>query len=654
MGHLGGLFILITAISQCFVLGAAGHLLPSCREQLDFRCNDGWCIQRQRVCDQHVDCGDGSDERNCSHLGCQKEEFTCLSSRRCIASHFLCDAVDDCGDGSDEESCHNCTDGFFSCGRSDACLPQHMVCDGQADCVDGRDETLESCGLASPRLQTSSTCPLSEFHCGDGQCIRQSWKCDGSPDCSDGSDEYDCDLNECLVSNGGCSHECVDLPMGFLCKCPENMRLLGESQCEDVDVCLDKDVCDQLCIHTKNSLACDCHEGYHMTPDNRGCTANGVEAQLVFTSSKDIGKLSLLGRSYMEVAAHLPRPRLVAALVSNSTLYVAQQGPGSILGISLSEKSQRAMSVLKVQGSVSGLALDWIHQLLYWTSTENGSVNVGLLDGSAQRVLITGLEEPCAVAVDPLHGFLFWSECGSSPKIVRASLDGRGRKVLVSSLIHQPVALSLDMPRQLLYWVDRRQRSISRVTLEGRHRKVVVESNGYLDGPLGLAVFEGFVYWSDEVTNSICRANKHNGSQFQVLLNNVTSPGGVAIIQPALQPNREAVCGRIGMACKHGCVINLISETPRFICPSLETTKPKPQVIPAVSHTVPASDLSHAAFAGILSLIMFLSLLLVGMAVLWWRDEFRPSRTLPVQSFSLKESQDPLIQGADTCVVKDV
>ncbi|XP_038856446.1 very low-density lipoprotein receptor-like [Salvelinus namaycush] len=37
-----------------------------------------------------------------------------------------------------------------------------------------------------------------------------------------------------------------------------------------------------------------------------------------------------------------------------------------------------------------------------------------------------------------------------------------------------------------------------------------------------------------------------------------------------------------------------------------------------------------------------LSMLLVGVA-LWWRDAFKPSRTLAFQDFSLKESQDPLI-----------
>lgn len=67
-------------------------------------------------------------------------------------------------------------------------------------------------------------------------------------------------------------------------------------------------------------------------------------------------------------------------------------------------KLQDSVLVLKGQGSVSGLAVDWIHQLLYWTSMESRSVNVGLLDGSAQRPLITGLDKPSAVAVDPLRG----------------------------------------------------------------------------------------------------------------------------------------------------------------------------------------------------------------------------------------------------------
>lgn len=71
--------------------------------------------------------------------------------------------------------------------------------------------------------------------------------------------------------------------------------------------------------------------------------------------------------------------------------------------LSMGGKLEEPVLLMKVQGAVTGLALDWIHKLLYWTSTESGSVHIGLLDGSAQRPLITGLDRPSALAVDPLH-----------------------------------------------------------------------------------------------------------------------------------------------------------------------------------------------------------------------------------------------------------
>ncbi|XP_076583327.1 low-density lipoprotein receptor-related protein 8-like [Chaetodon auriga] len=652
MGHLGGFFLLVFPLTCRLIWG---HSLPACHEQLQFRCSDGSCIPSLSVCDGHTDCEDGADEQRCGHLWCKKGEFACRS-RRCISRHFLCDGVDNCGDGSDEAACHNCT--TFSCGLSATCLPANRLCDGRTDCEDGRDESRELCALSRPRPQTSPMCSASEFQCGDGRCIRQTWRCDNSTDCSDGSDEDNCDQDECKVNNGGCSHRCVDQPMGFVCACPDNMRLVRDSQCEEVDACLERDVCDQLCVDMNGSLSCDCHEDYQMNPTTRECKAKGDEARLVFTSSKGMRWISTTGTEYREPAPHLPGPGPVAALASNRTLYWARQGQGSIYRVSMDGKPQDSVVVLKVQGSVSGLAVDWIHQLLYWTSVESGSVNVGLLDGSAQRPLITGLDRPSAVAVDPLQGLLFWAQSGSSANIARASLDGGDRMELVTHLIRHPVALSLDMPRQLLYWVDQGMKSISRVNLEGRHRKTVVESNGYLDRPFGLAVFEGFVYWSEEVTHSICRANKHNGRNLQVLLSNATSAGGVAIVQPVLQPNGPSVCGHTRTVCQHGCVVDLLSASPEFSCAPPGTGQNKSQEIPTISRTVPASNLSDPTFAGILSLIMFLTVLLVGMALWWWREEFRPARSLTEQSFSLKESQDPLIiQGPpmdpNTCLVKE-
>ncbi|XP_023827149.1 uncharacterized protein [Salvelinus sp. IW2-2015] len=60
--------------------------------------------------------------------------------------------------------------------------------------------------------------------------------------------------------------------------------------------------------------------------------------------------------------------------------------------------------LLKSHGAVLGLAVDWIHEHLYWTNAGTHSIDVARLGGSVQRLLIEGLAMPTGVAVEPLLG----------------------------------------------------------------------------------------------------------------------------------------------------------------------------------------------------------------------------------------------------------
>lgn len=80
---------------------------------------------------------------------CQPHEFLCTNTR-CVPSINKCNSQDDCGDDSDEVNCSisnthiftlACSQNQFTCDLMIKCFNINKICDGESDCEDGVDES---------------------------------------------------------------------------------------------------------------------------------------------------------------------------------------------------------------------------------------------------------------------------------------------------------------------------------------------------------------------------------------------------------------------------------------------------------------------------------------------------------------------------------
>ncbi|TKS67243.1 Low-density lipoprotein receptor-related protein 2 [Collichthys lucidus] len=307
--------------------------------------------------------------------------------------------------------------------------------------------------------------------------------------------------NPCIENNGGCAHFCFALP--------------GSGT-------------------GNQNKKCSCAFG-NLAADDESCVVSRDD-YLIYTTESTVRSLRLDPDDHALPFPVVNVPRTSVALdfdLTDRRIYFTQSsGAGANLG------------------APDGIAYDWINQRIYYSDYVNQSIYSMSVDG-LQRTIIAHVSRPRAIMLDPCRGYMYWTDWGIHAKIERATLGGNFRTEIVNSSLVWPNGLTLDYEEERLYWADASLQKIERSSLTGANREVIVSTAIY---PFAMTMFGQFIYWTDWNTRSIYRANKHDGSDQRLMIQNLPSrPMDIHVLASRKQQQCDSPCQQFNGGCSHIC-----------------------------------------------------------------------------------------------------
>uniref|UniRef100_A0A3Q3JAL6 EGF-like domain-containing protein n=1 Tax=Monopterus albus TaxID=43700 RepID=A0A3Q3JAL6_MONAL len=254
---------------------------------------------------------------------------------------------------------------------------------------------------------------------------------------------------------------------------------------------------------------------------------------LIFGHGRAIHRMDLDGKSQRRLVAGVGSSILLDFHFREERIY------WGLINIILMFVFQKLYSSDK---HISGLAVDWIGNSVYWTSEETGQIKKIDLNGKNERTLLRHLTQPGCIAVDPTNRFLFWLSGAMNPNIQRSDVTGQMKTTLIK-VAEQLKALTIDRENKRLFWAQ--------FGLQGDSAIASCDYNGNVLHTIGqplrsqslaITVFREQVYYTDAVSQVIKQVSKYTGGEpLDVNRKQMAKPpAALKVVHPLNQPVTES------------------------------------------------------------------------------------------------------------------
>ncbi|KAJ9584469.1 hypothetical protein L9F63_021194, partial [Diploptera punctata] len=325
--------------------------------------------------------------------------------------------------------------------------------------------------------------------------------------------------------------------------------------------------CSHLCLLNINgTYKCDCPHVMRLNEDQRTCVVN--EQVLLFSRANEIRGVDL-GMPYYHTIPTISLPQVLSPsqldfVAANRKIYWTDIQVNEVKRTGLTGGITESIIDTGIE-QPTGFAIDWISGNMFVSSsrTARSHILVCTLEGEMVATVVeNSTVDIRSLALDPVHGKLFWSSWSEDNYAVnQANMDGTNETQLAShneyDILQSPQSLSYDMESRRLYWVNTASDSVQYYDFTTKTVHQVHLNN---DHPTAATVYHGKLYYANQDDNAIHVANMTTGADNSILRNNTASVTSLRIYDPELQSGTNA-CFKNKGNCSHLCLP--VSETER-------------------------------------------------------------------------------------------